>query len=373
MKTKKLKKRDFLLTLSVIIILLVGIYVADIFLDYNVMKVINLCGIFIILSLSMILINGFIGQFSLGHAGFMAIGAYTCAFLTMNTAETQISFLTAVFVGGLVAAFSGLLVGAIALRLKGDYLAIVTLGFAEAIRIIFTNLLSTTNGMQGITDFPQMYIGIPFTNITFFKLELGICIWIIAVVTVLFMVRLVRGSYGRAFIAIREDEVLAETMGVNIFKHKLLAFVISSFFAGVGGALFGNIMQSIDPSMFNFLLTFSIILMVVLGGIGSITGGIISAIIITLFVGIYILLESNFYLDSTMLESVPELIAIIFSILILAIVIFKPKGIMGNREFTWQWIMDKTELPRLWIMDKTKKIKEKPDSINKKTEEGCDE
>lgn len=358
MKTKKIRRRDRLLTLGCIAILFIALFLGDLLLGNYEMRIINLCGIYIILSLSMILINGFVGQFSLGHAGFMAIGAYTCALLTMDPqvkernfylepivpwlADIQLPFVAAVFLGGLLAAAAGLLIGAPVLRLKDDYLAIATLGFAEIIRIVFTNTQAITNGPLGLTGLPKMQVevGIPFTQITFFTLELGTCIWIGAVITVIFMVRLVRGSYGKAFLAIREDEIAAESMGISVFKHKLLAFVIASFFAGIGGALLGNIMQTVDPLMFRFLLTYNIVLIVVFGGIGSITGGVLAAVVLTSAMEILRFLDSSFYVGPILVNGVPGLRMVVFSVLVLTLIILKPKGIMGTREFTWQWLID---------------------------------
>lgn len=358
MKNKKLQRRDSILTLIAIIVVLGILFLGNLTLGNYSMRIINLCGIYIILSLSMILINGFLGLFSLGHAGFMAIGAYTCALLTMSPASkemnfylepivpwlanVQMPFFWAVLIGGILAAFAGLLIGAPVLRLKDDYLAIATLGFAEIIRIIFTNTQSVTNGSLGIKGLPKMEIpiGIPFTDVTFFTLNMSACIWIAAIITIVFMVRLVRGSYGKAFVAIREDEIAAEAMGINVFKHKLLAFVIASFFAGVGGALLGNIMQTVDPLMFRFILTYNIVLIVVFGGIGSLTGGVLAAIVVTAAMELLRFLDSTFYLGPIEVPGIPGLRMVVFSLILMFIIIFKPKGIMGIREFSWQWLID---------------------------------
>ncbi len=356
MKSKQRRKRDTLLTTAAIVVIGVLLYLANMFMDNYQLRILNLCGIYIILSLSMILINGFLGLFSLGHAGFMAIGAYTVALLStppmmkqMNyylepivpwLAEIEWPFLPATLLGGVLAAVAGLLIGAPVLRLKDDYLAIATLGFAEIIRIIFTNLQSVTNGSLGLKGLPEMEIGIPLID---FKLNLSACIWIAAILTVLFMVRLVNGSYGMAFKAIREDEIAAEAMGINVFKHKLLAFVIASFFAGIGGALLGNIMGTVDPLMFRFLLTYNIVLIVVFGGIGSLTGGVLAAIVITAAMEMLRFLDSSFDFGPIAVPGIPGLRMVVFSLLLMFIIIFKPRGIMGVREFSWQWFL---ELPQ---------------------------
>lgn len=353
MKSKQQRRRDGMLTVIAIVVIGVLLILANMYMDNYKLRILNLCGIYIILSLSMILINGFLGLFSLGHAGFMAIGAYTVALLSTPPMAKQLNyylspivpwladvewpFLPSVLLGGVLAALAGLLIGAPVLRLKDDYLAIATLGFAEIIRIIFTNLQSVTNGSLGLKGLPKMEIGLPFTD---FALNLSACIWIAAIITILFMVRLVNGSYGKAFKAIREDEIAAEAMGINVFKHKLLAFVIASFFAGIGGALLGNIMETVDPLMFRFLLTYNIVLIVVFGGIGSLTGGVLAAIVITAAMEMLRFLDSSFSIGSFAVAGIPGLRMVVFSLLLMFIIIFKPRGIMGVKEFSWQWLID---------------------------------
>lgn len=372
MKSKERRRRDSILTLVAIIVIFVLLFLANLLMDNYQLRILNLCGIYIILSLSMILINGFLGLFSLGHAGFMAIGAYTVALLTMPPMEKQMnyylqpivpwlantewSFLPAILLGGIFAAIAGFLIGAPVLRLRDDYLAIATLGFAEIIRIIFTNLQSVTNGSLGLKGLPKIEIGIPLTGIT---LNMSACIWIAAIITVLFMVRLVRGSYGKAFLAIREDEIAAEAMGINVFKHKLLAFVIASFFAGIGGAFLGNIMGTVDPLMFRFLLTYNVVLIVVFGGIGSLTGGVLAAIVITAAMEILRFLDSSFGIGPLQINGIPGLRMVVFSLLLMFIIIFKPKGIMGVREFSWQWLIELPGSVKSYFANRQNKSKAK--------------
>lgn len=353
MKHKERKRRDSILTLIAIAIVLLLLFVANQVLPNYALHILNLCGVYIVVSLSMVLINGFLGLFSLGHAGFMAIGAYTVALLTLPPttkvmlyyldpivpwlAEVEWPFLPAILLGGVLAAAAGLLIGAPVLRLKDDYLAIATLGFAEIIRIIFTNLQSVTNGSLGLKSLPKMHMDIPFTSLS---LNMSACIWIAAILTVLFMVRLVRGSYGKAFQAIREDEIAAEAMGINVFKHKLLAFVIASFFAGIGGGLLGNIVGNIDPTVFRFVMTYNVVLIVVFGGIRSLTGGVFAAIVVTAAMEYMRFLDSSFYLGPMKVAGIPGLRMVVFALLLMFIIIFKPKGIMGDREFSWQWLID---------------------------------
>ena len=311
--------------------------------DSYQLRIVNLCGIYITLALSLNLIYGFTGLFSLGHAGFMAIGAYTTALLTMAPAEKNInffleplvpwlanvewSFFPALLMGGALAAVAGFFIGAPVLKLKDDYLAIATLGFAEIIRIIFTNIQNVTNGPLGLKGLP------PYTNIWWS--------WGVALVAILFMVYLFRGSYGRAFIAIREDEVAAEAMGINLFKHKLLSFTIGSFMAGIGGGLLGNLMGTIDPLMFRFLLTFNILLIVVLGGMGSITGTVIAGIVVTVLMEYLRFLDEpmNFFFFQTAAR--PGIRMVVFSIMLMVVILFFRKGIMGNREFSWDFVFKK--------------------------------
>ena len=274
------KKKLILSIAAIILFFILLLFLNSIFNSYQT-RILRLCGIYVILALSLNLINGFTGQFSLGTAGFMAIGAYTSAVLTMSPAqkavtyyldpivpwlaEIQIGFLPALIISGLISAFFGFLIGAPVLRLRDDYLAIATLGFSEIIRVVITNLQNVTNGSLGLKGLPN------YTNIWWS--------WGIAILCIVFMTLLVESSYGRALKAIREDEIAAEAMGINLFKNKLFAFIVSSFMAGVGGALLGHLMGTIDPLMFRVMLTYNILLIVVVGGIGSITGSVISAIL----------------------------------------------------------------------------------------------
>lgn len=384
MKSRERRRRDSILTSIAIVVILILLFIANMVMDNYQLRILNLCGIYIILSLSMILINGFLGLFSLGHAGFMAIGAYTVALLTMTPTEkvlnyylspivpwlanTQWPFLPALLLGGFLAAIAGLLIGAPVLRLRDDYLAIATLGFAEIIRIVFTNLQSVTNGALGLKGLPKMEIGIPFTGLS---LNMSACIWLAAIATIIFMIRLVNGSYGKAFTAIREDEIAAEAMGINVFKHKLLAFVIASFFAGIGGGLLGNIMGTVDPLMFRFLLTYNIVLIVVFGGIGSLTGGVLAAIAITAAMEILRFLDSSFSLGPIHVSGIPGLRMVVFSLLLMFVIIFKPRGIMGVREFTWQWLLELPDSIRGFFSNRGIVLNKKR-FINRKAKKGCD-
>ena len=331
------------------IALFVGfLFIADSVLDPFSLQIFKLCAINIILALSLNLLNGFTGLFSLGHAGFMSVGAYTCALLTLTSAQKEmnfflepivpvlanisIPFLPALILSGLVAAFAGFLIGAPVLRLRDDYLAIATLGFSEIIRVVFTNLQSITNGSLGLKGLPR------FTNLWW--------AWGSAAVTMICIVSLVKSSYGRAFKAIRDNEIAAEAMGVNVFRMKLLSFVISAFFAGVGGALLAHHLTTIDPKQFQFLKTFDVLLIVVLGGIGSISGSVIAAIVVT------ILMEALRFLDGPLnfiffrTEGVPGIRMVVFSIMLMAVILFRQQGLMGSKEFSWDMFAKAGLLPR---------------------------
>lgn len=337
-----MNNRKKYLNIALIAIVFLLILAANNGLDSYKIRILNLCAIYTIFGLSLNLINGFTGLFSLGHAGFIALGAYTTALLTMSEKiKTQnffmesliapfnhisIPFLPALIVAGLVSALIAFLIGAPALRLKGDYLAIATLGFAEIIRVVINNAQNITNGALGLRGIPHM------TNLYW---SFGI-----AIVTIIIIASLINSSYGRALKSIREDEIAAESMGINLFKHKTIAFVTGAFFAGVGGGLLGNLMGTIDPNMFKFVFTFNILLIVVIGGMGSITGTVIAAFIVTIGGELlrFLDMEKVYNFGFVSFSGIPGLRMVIFSILLMIIVLFFRNGIMGTKEFTWKSI-----------------------------------
>lgn len=257
----------------------------------------------IILAVSLNLIAGFTGQFSLGHAGFMSIGAYTCGLITVNL-DTEYSFFIGLAAGALLAAVVGLLIGLPTLRLRGDYLAIATLGMAEIIRIIILNL-KFTGGAAGLSGIPE------YTNWTW--------LFVFTAGTVLIIRNFIHSSHGRACISIREDEIASEAMGVNSTKYKVLAFVIGAFFAGIAGALYSSYFYVIKPDMFGFLKSVNILVIVVLGGMGSLTGSILASVLLAII--------------SLYLQSFPEFQMIIYSLILVVIMIYRPQGLMGTKEF----------------------------------------
>jgi branched-chain amino acid transport system permease protein len=282
----------------------------------------------IILATSLNLINGFTGQFSIGHAGFMAIGAYSSAYFSNiygesivrslsslgETAAFSVALLLAIIVGAIVAAIMGLIVGIPSLRLKGDYLAIVTLGFAEIIRIVILNI----DAVGGATGY-----SVPgYAN--FFWIGL------FAVITIVVINNIVNSDSGRALVSIREDELAAEAMGVNTTRYKVTAFVIGSAFAGIAGVLFAHNNKFLHTNDFQFIKSFEIIIMIVIGGMGSITGAILGAIIVTLLPELLRMLPDVSLGGFTV--KFADLRLVIFALILIITMIVRPQGILGTME-----------------------------------------
>ncbi|MCL2324867.1 MAG: branched-chain amino acid ABC transporter permease [Actinomycetia bacterium] len=271
--------------------------------------------IYVVLAVSLNLITGFTGQFSLGHAGFMAIGAYTAAII-VGRYQTFPSVLVGLAAGGILAMIVGILIGVPTLRLKGDYLAIATLGMAEIIRVIAMNL-TITGGASGLFSNGHM--------VTWPML------FLVMVITVVVISNFIRSARGRACIAIREDEIAAESMGINSTKYKVMAFAIGAFFGGVGGALYSSYFYVTKPVTFSFMMSVNILVIVVFGGLGSISGSVISAVVISAIT--QYLISANalnvFGLFSIEFSRVNQ---IIYALLLVAIMLFRPKGLMGTME-----------------------------------------
>lgn len=316
--------------------------------DAYTVRILNLCAINVGLGLALNLVNGFTGQFSLGHAGFMAVGAYVAALLIMPPTVKQMNFfmvplvpalrsielpfVAGILAGGAASAFLGFLIGAPVLRLRGDYLAVATLGFAEIIRVLIVNLKALTNGALGLKGIPG------YTNLWWSFGYAAFTTWL--------MVKLIGSSYGRALKAIREDEVAAQAMGVNVFYHKMLAFTLGAFLAGVGGALQASLITSIDPNMYRFSLTFQILLIVVLGGMGSITGTVIAATLVTWLMELLRVVESPLTLGGFTLPGIPGMRMVVFSLLLIIVVLFYRNGLMGDKEFSWDALGGRTRVRR---------------------------
>lgn len=290
---------------------------------YN--RIIIQIGINIILAVSLNIINGHAGQFSMGHAGFMAVGGYASAFLTYYYAAPFLAkmpegpsqwlmqnlfFFLALLVGGLAAAIVGYLVGLPSLRLRGDYLAIVTLGFGEIIRVIFLNIekVGAARGLSGVPSWTNFF-----------------WVFLFAWITVLVSMRLVKSSIGRAFLSIREDEIASDAMGINTTHYKVQAFVIGSFFAGVSGGLLGHYLAYLNPGMFQFTKSFEVIVMVVLGGMGSISGAVLAAIILTVALEALRMVKDIFNLTAD-----PRMV--IYALLLILLMRLRPQGLLGHKE-----------------------------------------
>jgi branched-chain amino acid transport system permease protein len=290
------------------------------------LQVVCLAGINIILAVSLNLINGFTGQFSIGHAGFMAIGAYSSAFLTVTfgdrmraalaflpvQAQDGALLLSGLALGALLAAIAGFLVGVPSLRLRGDYLAIVTLGFGEIIRVFILNI-DAVGGARGLSGIP--------------KLANFFWIYLFAAITIVVVSRTVRSSFGRTLIAIREDEIAAEAMGVDTTRSKVISFIVSSALAGIAGGLFGHYLMYLHTNSFTFIKSIEIIIMIVIGGLGSITGSVLGAV---LYIGL-----------TEGLREFAQYRMVVFSFLLVVLMIVRPQGILGHREFI-------NFLPRRW-------------------------
>lgn len=269
-------------------------------------------GINVILAVSLNLVNGYTGQFSLGHAGFMAVGAYLSAAVTLfigpqllgpaggNALQQNSLFLGALLIGGLSAAFAGLLVGVPSLRLKGDYLALVTLGFGEIIRVIFQNIevLGGALGMNGIPAYTSIFWVLAFVGIAVF------------VVTCL-----VNSTYGRGFLATHDDEIASEAVGLNTTRYKIVAFVIGAFFAGIAGGLYGHFKMTITPTGFDFTKSIEIVVMVILGGMGNTVGVILAAVLLTLL--------------PELLRPIAEYRMVIYSFLLIVLMLARPQGLFN--------------------------------------------
>lgn len=293
-------------------------------------------GVNIVMAVSLNIVNGMTGQFSIGHAGFMAVGAYLAGVVSKATSVYGISFLPEVVsdqvlygfslvVGGVVAALFGFLVGLPSLRLKGDYLAIVTLGFGEIIRVVVQNteVFGKALGLSGVPQHTSLFS----------------CYFVVVVVVVIAS-RIRKSTHGRALLAIREDEVAAEAMGVNTTGYKVRAFVVASFFAGVAGGVFAHYQSIVAPSSFTYVKSMEIVVMVVAGGLGSTTGAIIAAIVLTLlpealrslFLKMY---QEGIFDSESVVQKVEQIRMPIYGMLLVVMMLVRPQGLFGTKEI-WE-------------------------------------
>lgn len=356
---EKKDKTGLWLTFGFITLIYIAVFVLEETVNSNhiLFTVLKKGAIYSLVAVSMNLLNGFTGLFSLGQAGFMLIGAYTYAIFTMPVAVKlsdqvykyydcivgfDMGIFPALIFAGIAAALFAALIGLPVLRLKSDYLAIATLGFAEIIRAIFQwdSLGPVTNGANVMREYKDLTdVKIPFTSISipptlFVFIVSGLCIAIILL--------LIHSSYGRAFKAVRDDEVAAEAMGINLFKHKQMSFVISSFFAGISGALLAMFQYTVQAAQFKSAMTYEILLIVVIGGFGSVSGSCIASFLYIAASEWWLrFLDDSSYniLGMNLLRS--GFRKLVFSIVIMVIVLFFSKGIMGDKELSFSRLTGK--------------------------------
>jgi branched-chain amino acid transport system permease protein len=297
----------------------------------------SIIGVNVILAVSLNIVNGMTGQFSIGHAGFMAVGAYLAGIVSLSLKETALSFLpvalsdqvfllVALLAGGAASGLCGFLVGLPSLRLRGDYLAIVTLGFGEIIRVIVQNtgVFGRALGLSGIPQTSNLAV---------------VGFWVFLVVLV--ARRIAGSSHGRSLWAIREDEVAAEAMGVDTTGYKVRSFVVSAFFAGIAGGLFAHFVPIINPGSFTFITSMEIVVMVVLGGLGSTTGAIVAAVFLTLLPEALRSAFTAMGAEGSLAQKVDQIRMPVYGLLLVALMLLRPQGLFGTKEF-WE------VLPR-WI------------------------
>ncbi|MBP6125253.1 MAG: branched-chain amino acid ABC transporter permease [Leptotrichiaceae bacterium] len=307
----KFNIKNYSLTSLFILILFIILYFSfdqnDIF-SYTGGIYINIL-IYILLAVSLNIAVGLMGQLSLGHAGFIAIGGYTAALVSKSMISSGLPEFIQLFIssiaGGIVAAIFGALLGASTLRLRGDYLAIITLAFGEIIKYVIQNL-DFLGGATGLKNIP---------NITNFSNS-----FVFVVISVIIMTMIMTSRKGREIISIRENEIAAENIGININRVKLYGFALSAFFAGIGGSLFAHNIGILTPDKFGFVFSIEILVMVVFGGLGSITGAIISAIMLTLL--------------NEQLREVSQFRYLVYAIILIVLMIFRSEGLLGTKELT---------------------------------------
>ncbi|WP_370875529.1 branched-chain amino acid ABC transporter permease [Bacillus horti] len=301
-----MKKRGSKFYWSMILLSFVFYVVTQILISTGIINpfytnLLHLIGINVMFAISLHLIIGITGQFSIGHAGFISIGAYASAIITM---KLGLPFPLALLVAGIAAALAGLLIGIPTLRLKGDYLAIATLGFGEIVRIVFLNI-DYIGGAAGMRVSHM-------TNWTW--------VFLLAFFTIIIIINFTNSTHGRACIATRDNEVAADAMGINTTLYKVIAFVLGAFLAGIAGALFAHNNYFIQPGNFGFLRSIEILIFVVIGGLGSLSGSIIAAALLTII--------------NLFLQEYPETRMILYSLILLVIMLYRPKGLMGNVELS---------------------------------------
>ncbi|HHU36890.1 MAG TPA: branched-chain amino acid ABC transporter permease [Treponema sp.] len=316
-------------TLLLSVIALSVIFIPAVLITFNVIdaytaQIITLAGINAIMAISVNVICGMTGQLSLGQAGFMAIGAYVCIWLTQTVG---IPLILSVFLAGFFAAGAGFLIGFPTLKLSGDYLAIVTLGFGEILRVLFVNLKGFTGGANGKV----------FTTTLAARADYAwVAIIGTLVLVVVFLQNFLRSTYGRAILSVREDEVAAQSNGINVFKYKMTGFVIAAFIAGIAGGLYAPFIGFVKPDLSSFNRSIEYLIFVVLGGLGSITGSVLSAYVLT-------------YLQE-FLRFLKDYRLLIYPVILILVMLFRPQGMLGMREISfvgiWKRLTEKRRRAR---------------------------
>ena len=301
----KINKKSVLTIIGVILtyVIIYGLTKTKVINSYYA-GIINLALINIMLAVSLNLIVGFTGQLCLGHAGFMSIGAYLSAILTQ---KAELPFMVSIFIGAIIACIIAALIGYPTLRLTGDYFAITTLAFCEIIRIVIMNI-DFIGGARGLTGIPKK------TNFTI--------AFIFAVITIVIIYNIIHSSQGRAMLSVRENEIAAESMGINAFKYKIMAFVIGAFFAGLAGGLYAHYMGYIQPTAFDFNKSIDYLTFVVFGGMGSLSGSVIATIILTFL--------------PELLRGFQNFRMILYPLALIMLMIFRPQGLLGDKEITFK-------------------------------------
>jgi branched-chain amino acid transport system permease protein len=321
-QNKNLKSFFIPFVVSLIVIFVPSVLIKEKIIDGYVAQIITLAGVNAIMAISVNMVCGITGQLSLGQAGFQAVGAYAVILLTQNL---HIPLPVSIILAGLIAAFLGFLIGFPTLKLEGDYLAIVTLAFGEIIRIVLTNLKDITggpNGKQFITIMKSLKWG---PTVSYFVITLSL------VLILTLLNNFIRSTFGRAILAVREDEIAAESSGVGVFRYKMTGFVIASFIGGIGGALYAPFIGFIKPELASFNNSINHLIYVVFGGMGSISGGILAAFALTIL--------------QEFLRIIKDYRLLIYPVILILVMLFRPQGLLGTRELSLvkfaDWIKSK--------------------------------
>jgi branched-chain amino acid transport system permease protein len=335
------KKQNLWLNVAALVALFVILFLFENYGSKYQIRILNNMGIFITLAVSYNLVNGFCGVLNLGPNAFVAIGAYASALLTMTPAEKQLNFiiepliwplsviqvpfLVSLLAAGALATLFAYLISFPVFRVRGDYLAIVTLGFGEVVRVFCNALQSVTNGPLGLKGLAD------HTNLWW--------TWGVAVLTVILVARLINSSWGRAMKAIREDETAARAMGIDPYRHLLLGFLVSAFFSGVAGGLLAHLITTISPTLFTFFLTFNLLIMIVVGGLGSTSGAVIGAALFAWGGEALRIVERPMDLGVITIPGIPGMRMVVFSLILMIVIIFARTGVMGRKELNWNWLL----------------------------------